>query len=76
MPESGPSVPAAKPRNALGTVVAKYASRASRDSSAAAHYFDKALTFDPGTERILGDPEAAALVRREYRKDHWAVPKG
>jgi predicted dehydrogenase len=33
------------------------------------------LQFDPQTEQILGDPEAAKLLRREYRPDHWAVPK-
>jgi predicted dehydrogenase len=36
----------------------------------------RTLTFDPKAEQILHDPEAATLVRREYRKDHWAVPKG
>jgi len=34
------------------------------------------LHFDPKAEQIVGDTEAAALVRREYQKDHWAVPKG
>jgi len=36
----------------------------------------RTLSFDPKTEQILHDPEAAALVRREYRKDHWAVSSG
>ena len=36
----------------------------------------RTLEFDLKTEEILHDPEAAALVRREYRKDHWAVPNG
>jgi predicted dehydrogenase len=36
----------------------------------------RTLNFDPKSEQILQDPEAAALVRRGYRQDHWAVPKG
>jgi predicted dehydrogenase len=35
----------------------------------------RTLTFDPKGEQIMNDPEAGALVRRDYRKDHWAVPK-
>jgi len=35
----------------------------------------RSLRFDPKTETIIGDGEANALVRREYR-DHWARPKG
>jgi predicted dehydrogenase len=34
----------------------------------------RTLRFDPQTEQIVGDDEAAKLVRREYR-DHWATPK-
>lgn len=34
------------------------------------------LQFDPATEKILGDEEAAKLVRRTYRENHWAVPRG
>jgi hypothetical protein len=34
------------------------------------------VRFDPAEEKVLGDPEAAALLRREYRPGHWAVPKG
>jgi len=30
------------------------------------------IRFDPKTEQILGDPEAAELLGRTYRKDHWA----
>lgn len=37
---------------------------------------ERTLHFDPVKEQIIGDDEAAKLVRREYRKDHWAVPKG
>ena len=36
----------------------------------------RTLTFDPQTEQIVGDEEANALVRRAYRKGHWAIPKG
>jgi predicted dehydrogenase len=34
------------------------------------------VRFDPKTEQIVGDAEANALVRRRYRENHWAVPKG
>ncbi len=33
------------------------------------------VRFDPTAEQILDNPEANALIRREYR-DHWATPKG
>ena len=36
----------------------------------------RTLRFDPRSERIEGDEEANALVRRRYREGHWAVPKG
>jgi predicted dehydrogenase len=36
----------------------------------------RTLKFDPAKEQIESDPEANALVRREYREGHWAVPKG
>lgn len=36
----------------------------------------RTLRFDPAEETILGDEEAAALLRRTYRPGHWAVPKG
>ena len=36
----------------------------------------RSLTFDPASERIVGDEEANGLVRRKYREGHWAVPKG
>lgn len=35
----------------------------------------RSLTFDPQREQFVGDEEANALVRRQYR-DHWATPKG
>jgi predicted dehydrogenase len=34
------------------------------------------LRVDPKAETIVGDDEAARLVRRTYREGHWAVPKG
>ena len=36
----------------------------------------RTLRFDPVTERIIGDEEAARLIGRQYREGHWAVPKG
>jgi predicted dehydrogenase len=36
----------------------------------------RVLQFDPKTEQITNDREAAMLVRRQYREGHWAVPKG
>ena len=35
----------------------------------------RALQFDPTREQVLGDDEAAAMIRRTYR-DHWATPQG
>lgn len=35
----------------------------------------RSLKFDPKTEHVVGDAEADALVRREYR-EHWGTPKG
>jgi predicted dehydrogenase len=35
----------------------------------------RVLSFDPAKEQIIGDEQAAALVRRQYR-DHWSVPRG
>ena len=35
----------------------------------------RSLAIDPKSERIQGDDEANALVRREYR-DHWGTPRG
>jgi hypothetical protein len=35
----------------------------------------RSLTFDPKTESIVGDAEAAPFVGREYRQGHWAAPK-
>lgn len=34
------------------------------------------LAFDGEKERIVGMPEAKALVGRTYREGHWAVPEG
>ncbi len=34
------------------------------------------LHFDPRTEQFSDDQEANALVRRQYRPGHWAIPKG
>jgi predicted dehydrogenase len=36
----------------------------------------RSLTLDPEKEQILGDDEANALLSRQYREGHWAVPKG
>lgn len=36
----------------------------------------RTLDFQPDNETIVGDDEAAAMVRRRYRDNHWAVPKG
>jgi predicted dehydrogenase len=36
----------------------------------------RVVRFDPQTEQIAGDPEAAKMLRRQYRPGHWAVPKG
>lgn len=33
----------------------------------------RSIRFDPKTEKVLGDPEADALVGRKYRK-HWGTP--
>ena len=35
----------------------------------------RSLTFDPHKEQIVGDDEANALIRREYR-EHWGTPRG
>ena len=35
----------------------------------------RSLTFDPQKEQIVGDDQANALVRREYRQ-HWGTPVG
>lgn len=34
------------------------------------------LQFDPKTETITNHSEANKLVRRQYHKGHWSVPKG
>ena len=35
----------------------------------------RVLHFDPQTETIVGDDEAAALLGRRYREGHWAAPR-
>src|SRR5437588_244683 len=35
----------------------------------------RVIRFDPQSEQILDDKEAAPLVRRQYR-DHWGTPHG
>lgn len=35
----------------------------------------RTLAFDPASETIAGDDQAAALVRRAYHAGHWSVPK-
>jgi hypothetical protein len=35
----------------------------------------RSLVFDPKTEQIVGDKEASAKLRREYR-EHWGTPRG
>lgn len=35
----------------------------------------RSLAFDPVKEQIVDDPEANALVSREYR-EHWGTPRG
>jgi predicted dehydrogenase len=34
----------------------------------------RTLRFDPERLEIVGDDEAARMLKRNYRKDHWAVP--
>jgi predicted dehydrogenase len=36
----------------------------------------RVLCFDPRSEQIASDPEAATMVTRRYREGHWAVPRG
>jgi predicted dehydrogenase len=36
----------------------------------------RVVRFDPKSESIPDDSEAAAMQRREYRAGHWATPKG
>lgn len=35
----------------------------------------RSLRFDPHSEQIDGDAEAAKLLRRQYR-EHWSTPRG
>jgi predicted dehydrogenase len=34
------------------------------------------LRFDPTAEKFPNDAEATKMLRRDYRPDHWAIPKG
>ncbi len=36
----------------------------------------KTIEFDPQKEAITNSPDANAMLRRKYRANHWAVPKG
>ncbi|MHC4479310.1 MAG: hypothetical protein ACYTEL_27135 [Planctomycetota bacterium] len=36
----------------------------------------RTLQFDPEKEQIVADEEANNLLRRNYRKNHWAIPPG
>jgi predicted dehydrogenase len=36
----------------------------------------KTVEFDPVKEVVTNSPDANALLRRQYRPNHWAVPKG
>jgi predicted dehydrogenase len=36
----------------------------------------RVVQFDAQSESCRNDPEADAMVRRQYRPAHWAVPKG
>ena len=35
----------------------------------------RTLEFNPQTEQIINDEQAAPLVRRTYREGHWSVPE-
>jgi predicted dehydrogenase len=35
----------------------------------------RVLQFDPRTETIVGDDEAAVMLGRRYRRGHWAAPR-
>jgi hypothetical protein len=35
----------------------------------------RVLDFDPPSETVLGDSQAAAMVARRYREGHWATPQ-
>jgi predicted dehydrogenase len=36
----------------------------------------KTVEFDPAKEAVTNSPDANAMLRRKYRPNHWAVPKG
>jgi predicted dehydrogenase len=54
--------------NHLGTTLCHLGNLATR--------LGRTLRFDARAERFVDDREANALVRREYRAGHWAVPQG
>ena len=35
----------------------------------------RVVRFYPAQEQILGDEEAAAMLSRNYREGHWAIPQ-
>ena len=37
---------------------------------------ERSIRFDPASGSILGDDQADALLTRDYRGGHWAVPQG
>lgn len=36
----------------------------------------RTISFDPTAEKILNDSDAEQYLRRTYRPDHWAIPRG
>ena len=36
----------------------------------------RTIEFDPTREVVTNSPEANAMLRRRYRPNHWAIPKG
>jgi hypothetical protein len=37
---------------------------------------ERSIRFDPASGRILDDDQADALLTRDYRGGHWAIPQG
>ena len=64
------SVPHANVDIAVRTAVAAHLSNI-------ATRLGRTIRFDPATEKIVGDNEAAALLTRKYRDGgHWGIPAG